>query len=41
MSPREEIGLRELVEAIDDAGDDRKIDSGESCQESRWAAQTM
>lgn len=26
MSPREEIGLRELVEAIDDAGDDRKIE---------------
>jgi hypothetical protein len=29
---REETGLRELVEAIDDAGDDRKIDRGESAK---------
>jgi hypothetical protein len=27
---REETGLRELVEAIDDAGDVREIDRGES-----------
>lgn len=31
-SLREETGLGEMVEAIDDAGDDRKIDRGESAK---------